>query len=125
MGYEVNLVLLEKYKNSHIAIGGEYPYAAVVGTLDLCKVGFEINDGITKAEKFGANVSFYLPGNGDEPVKTDCYGKKVKAFKATRMLAIIKKAREPEYRRFKMAIPLLEQFIKGFGDTAYVACYGH
>jgi hypothetical protein len=125
MGYEVRLVLLDFRKDAHKVFGANAPYASTIGTLDLCKVGSEICDGIEKAELFGARVAFYLPGNGDEHVKTDMYGKKVKAFKAKRMLSILKKANDPDYRRFKMAIPLLEQFIEGFGENAYVGCFGH
>lgn len=125
MGYEVNLVLLDRRKEAHLVYGADLPYASVVGTLDLCKVGSEVCEGIEKAERFGARVAFYLPGNGDEHVKTDMYGKKVKAFKARRMINILKKSDDPDYRRFKMAIPLLEAFIEGFGENAYVGCFGH
>lgn len=125
MGYEINLVLLERQKGAHIVYGTERPYARTVGTLDLAKVGSEVCDGILKAERFGANVAFYMPGDGDKTVDTDCYGKKVKAFKARRMINILKNSDDPEYRRFKMAVALLEEFIEGFGETAYVACYGH
>lgn len=125
MGYEVNMILLDRRKDAHKVSGSDLPYASLVGTLDLCKVGREVCDGIEKAERFGARVAFYLPGNGDEHVKTDMYGKKVKAFKARRMINILKKSDDPTYRRFTMAIALLEEFINGFGENAYVGCFGH
>ncbi len=49
----------------------------------------------------------------------------MKAFPAQKMLDILNDDEDKEYRRFVMARPLLEAFIKGFGETAYVACFGH
>ena len=68
MGYEVRLILLEKYPNSHKAIGGEYPYASTVGTLDLCKVGSEICNGIESAERFTTIPRTLVPLSNFQPI---------------------------------------------------------
>ena len=130
MGYETNLILLEKFPHSFKYKRGDgidAPFASVVGMIDLCKAGDRaFHDKVHRAEKYaGRHIYFYLPGNGDTAVVSDPYGKKMKAFPAKRMLRILKEEKEQEYRRFKMAIPLLEQFVKEFGTTAWVVCYGH
>lgn len=126
MGYEVNLILLEKHENA-IKFEEGREYAMVVSTMDLCKIDGFVNTAITEAEvDEGVAVSFFLPGDGNKSITMDRYDKGMVAFPAERMLSILKGCKgKPLYRRYAMTKPLLKEFIKGFGKNAWVACYGH
>jgi len=123
MGYEVKLVLLDKF-NTRFSENRQY--GSVVAIIDLSKIGGIVNTGIVEAEvSSGVPVEFYLPGDGNTIVHTDLYGKEMLAIPAQKMLDALNADPDKKYRRYRMARPLLKEFIKGFGDTAYVACYGH
>lgn len=122
MGYEVKLILLDKRE---IHFSEDKHYGSVVSIIDLSKIGDIVNNGIIAAEKDGVPVEFYLPGDRDKKVHKDCYGKEMVAFPAQKMLDALNADPDKKYRRYRMARPLLKEFIKGFKETAYVACYGH
>ena len=126
MGYEVNLILLEKHENA-IKFDGDREYGSVVSTMDLCKIDNWVVTAITEAEvDEGVPVSFFLPGDGNKSITSDMYDKGMVAFPAERMLIILNGCKEkPLYRRYAMAKPLLKEFVKRFGKNAWVACYGH
>ena len=123
MGYEVKLVLLHKHE-TQFTEGKDY--GSVIAIIDLSKAGNIVNTGIVEAEvSSGVPIEFYFPGDGDKTVQTDCYGKNMIAFPAQKMLDVLNADPDKKYRRTRMARPLLKEFIKGFGDMAYVACYGY
>lgn len=123
MGYEVKLVLLDKRE---IHVSETHHYGSVIAIIDLSKTSDTVNTGIVEAEvSSGVPIEFYFPGDGDTEVHKDCYGKNLLAIPAQKMLDALNADPDKKYRRYRMARPLLKEFIKGFGDTAYVACYGH
>lgn len=123
MGYEVNLILLDK-RDIQFTEGKHY--GSVVASIDLCKIGEEVNNGIIEAEKTGVPIQFYLPGDGNKSVESDCYGKELVAIPVKVVLDLLNVDKERiKYRRYAMARPLLKEFMKRFPDTAYVVAYGH
>lgn len=125
MGYEVQLFLGERRR-----FDGEEErkdYFGVVATIDLCVPSDEIKRLCDTPD--GDPVYMYGP-DGNTRIVEDSYGHELSAIPAERVLALIKKANVGSgypngYRRYNMAIPLLESFIASGFKNAGVVLYGH
>lgn len=97
----------------------------VVGTVDLCKAGYgsEIH-ALKMAEPQRVTVHFYESANITSV--DDSYDNFHQALPAQAALnALLQDEETTPYRRYRIAIALLTQFIEDFGKDASVILYGH
>ena len=117
MGYEVKLYLGE--------VAAPFPtetraFLMEVASVDLCKVGFDFT------EHGGVPVYLYGPDGGNTRTVEDRYGKQLVAITPESALNSLQRAaKRDSYRRYDMAIALLETFIAGKFDNPGVVVYGH
>lgn len=142
MGYEVKMFVVTHYKTLSLGRDG---YCSVIGMVDLSKPGFgritslieEYQDEFKKVLE--VNHPFFIDSYvGDEfKVMKDKYDKYLSLIPAREFLDAMeednksfKKENGATYRRFDMAISLLESIFKGQGwqrqlDKIYVIPYGY
>lgn len=141
MGYDLRLHISEhvpyesarstKTTPHHFSKGG-------IATLEMCNVGSDVLDAIDIVSKrHGKYVYIYdMVWNNDrdgdvyleEKVKDDSYGDTLRIIPAQKLLKILKieEAKEDGYRRFRMAISILESLLKDFAPKyLYVLPFGH
>ncbi len=127
MGYEVKLYLGE-LSGSRDADGSSY--LSTVASIDLSKPYGNLA-AFTETNKEGDRAYLY-GSDGNTRMTEDCYGKQLIAVPAPKVLKIMKDEAKKNrtdydgngYRRYNLAIPLLEQFIKEF-ERPSVILYGH
>jgi len=101
-----------------------------IATIDLSKIcynkmGALINRIHNKENSELYPKTFYYQGN--KMVTKDSYGDALRLVPVQEVLDAIKEDNEKEsYRRFNMAIPFLEEAIKGFGNgELFCLLYGY
>lgn len=123
MGYEVTMFLGE-VTGVDLSADDDRKFFQIAAMVDLCKV--DLDDSIGVAEFDGQPIYLYYRKGGDAHEVADCYGKELRAFDPAVLLKAIKKAnRRDKYRRYDMAIPLLEAFIAAGFNNPGVVLYGH
>jgi len=132
MGYETKMYLAE---SSPGLMQGEKRYAKIIGMIDLCKVGggefMSLRQKCLDNQKGEATQYFYAD-DGDTQITKDCYGDPIVELDPEEVLRAIKidNINEP-YRRFALAIGMLEKFTQYFEgnkeDSIYpvVLTFGH
>jgi hypothetical protein len=139
MGYDLRLHISEhvpyesarstKKTPHHFSKGG-------IATLEMCNVGSDVLDAISIVR--GKYVYIYdmvwnNDNNGEdvyleEKVVDDNYGDRLKIIPVQKLLKILKieEAKDDGYRRFRMAIAILESLLKDFAPKyLYVLPFGH
>ena len=118
MGYESKLYIVEPCPLSVDKKG--FIYAEVIAMIDLCKVHMEVNRFFAKK----SNCYIYV---GDKKVKKDLYGEElVTCTDLPGLIAWMKQqAQEAYYRRWGMAIALLEAIKPNDWENIQVLHYGH
>ena len=136
MGYEIKLYLGRIHDINAMDEDKEEHYFSVVAWIDLSKPGSNAEI-LNIDRKLGQRV--YLYGiDGNTRISSDPYGDWLFAIPAKRVLDALRDdwARSKKecktwtgygYRRFYMAIPLLDRFIETFGpkENPSVVIYGH
>jgi hypothetical protein len=144
MGYETKLVLIdlpEWKKEAHVnkqkadePVFEPVDYTDEIATIDLSKMGsgncFSMLDSSLPKDhtKEPDMVTVKLFYDGNTQYEVDCYDRPLYAVPARHVLRVLQKTQreDPEpYRRMEMAIPLLKEFILGFGENAHCVLYGH
>lgn len=126
MGYETRLHIGELGNTEWNKENGTKKnpiYLMEISQVDLCKCDSTFINDVAMSMRRGKYVYFYPDGN----TKTieDSYGDRLKAIPAKTILKHLKKANEVEnYRRYSMAIALLEVVVETFHNP-YVMTYGH
>ena len=119
MGYESVLFVVNKTK---LKIGSQ-PYGEVLAKINLCKTGYEFvnifSGNYTMCNVYDADINhitktvdgvdFSLPTDKYDDVLTELPVKTV----LDKMAELDKRE---DYRRFKMAIPMLQYFVDNSGD---------
>ena len=123
MGYEVKLYVGE---NCGDAVRDEKSGAffSVIGMVDLCKPGRgEVSD--LSEQATGAPVYLYSD-DGNTKLTHDRYDKRLTAVPVADVLAAIKAENAGlAYRRYDMAIAMLEAAQHQFGDRLCCVMFGH
>ena len=111
MGYEIKIIVGVKYGN----------YINDIAQVDLCKSIIRS----TKLNDDAEETGFY--SDCGEMITKDVYGEKLYANDIYTVLETIKAAHEEEYyRRYAIAIPMLESIIRDFqGSELRCILYGH
>jgi hypothetical protein len=121
MGYEVKMFLVEHYDSDET----KPTYAGIVGMVDLCKIS---NGKIAQLDgkRPEAPELYIYAEDGNTRTLEDSYGHNLGVYNPNEVLAALKRDNTPEkYRRYDMAIGLLEATIPVFGDELKVVFYGH
>ena len=119
MGYESTLFIVNKTK---LKIGSQ-PYGEVLAKINLCKTGYDFvsifSGNYTMCNVYDADINhttktvdgidFSLPVDKYDDVLTELPVKTV----LDKMVELDKRE---DYRRFKMAIPMLQYFVDNDGD---------
>lgn len=134
MGYELEMHVGEISDGLGKVTGGG-KYFMNVATIDLCKCGNSpIGQLVAKAKKKTCKLPkvYWYGSNGDTRITEDRYNDALRALDPKRVLAAIRKGFEESkqeysdgYRRYAMAIALLESTIPRFGKNLKVAFFGH
>lgn len=125
MGYEVRMHIHSEWPLTK----EDYPeedffHGVEIARIDLCKIGHgPLWDVIQQADTFGA----FFADNGNDLISKDCYGDRLRRVPGK----LVAEALEAElaadyYRRFSMALAMLNDALKGFGEEK-IFCYffGH
>jgi hypothetical protein len=132
MGYETKMYLAESQAE---IIPGEKRYAKIVGMIDLCKVGggefMSLREKCLDSQA-GESTHYFYADDGDTQITEDCYGDPIVELDPEEVLRALKtdNTNEP-YRRFEVAIGMLEKFTQYFEgnkeDSIYpvVLTFGH
>jgi len=97
----------------------------VIAMVGLCKAGYDskIHAMCGKENSYHYNVFFYVGGNDE--ILDDNYSELMRVYTAQEVLnSLIEDDKEFPYRRFKIAIALLQSVIKEFKNPI-VAMFGH
>ena len=131
MGYEIKLYL---GSHSDIRFSDDPPeqYFSIVAWIDLSKPG---TSNLTKIDKKCYQSVFFYGIDGNTKISFDPYGSSLHAIPAEIVLIALQKdwknskcnyKNDYGYRRFYMAIPLLERFIETFqNENPCVVIYGY
>ena len=122
MGYETKIIIAQVEDDG---------YCSQIAMVDLCKCGDGafatlVQKSTPKDHKFFIYVG--TEEDGEEiKVDTDMYGSPLSCMDATDVLFALRTDQDKDhYRRFSMAIALIEQAIDGFGeDGIKIIGYGH
>jgi len=131
MSVESHMIVCKESGTSHDG------WLSTVAEVDLC-VCFNdpvarlvgLSHDVEKNEKAGNKARYiYSAFDGDKKVEKDCYNNKMYPIAGVVVLQALKQANKKKYyRRYDMAIGLLEAAIKGFekhGEKIIVLFYGH
>lgn len=121
MGYEVNMFLGDRRRSSFHEEGGK-DWFEVIATVDLSKP-FDALGSLAHMED-GDPVYMYA-SDGNRRLVEDSYGKKLIAIPAERVLTLLKQDAANGYRRYDLAIAILEVFVAGKFKNPSVVLYGH
>ena len=120
MGYESKLVVVEKW-SSDLNAGSLGQTLAVLNLSGMPNSFFPIE----KTFECEIENPIYLDG---EEVMEDCYGKKLRYTRVSKLLKVLYKCESEEhYRRTEMAINLLKTFenVNNYWDNVVVVHYGY
>ena len=123
MGYDLRIHIGETSEfNGETGKKDSPVYLSQIAMLELCKPGDEVYTKLQNLKKRGKYCYFYP--DGDTRTTEDCYGERLTVVPAKSVLDILKKNNPENYRRFTMAIALLEVMVAEFSDL-HVICFGH
>ena len=142
MGYDLRLYIGDHvpYESSNRSTKKNPHYFSTgIATLEMCNVGSDMLDAIhISSKRYGKYAFIYdfvwnNDRNGEdvyleEKVKEDNYGDTLRILPAKKLLKILKieEAKDDGYRRFRMAIAILESLLKDFDPKyLYVLPFGH
>ena len=116
MGYELKMYLATKHSHSE--------YRQVIGTIDLCKLGRgKLADFIQDSKAESEDVFVYA-SDGNTRITEDSYGDKLWEVDVEKLLPVMVEANKKEpYRRFNLAIPMMETLLKDFKEVTPVAIF--
>jgi len=113
MGYETRVYLGDFSKPTS--------YIENIAQINLCKIGYEnhLSDYIGSLPFLDDNVRFYGE-DGNSPIREDAYGERLRIENDPKKILelMIRENKKETYRRFSMAIALLESFLKEFGNQS-------
>ena len=123
MGYEVTMYIgeISTFENE-----GKH-YFSIIGMVELSKPGYSSEIYQMSSNKSPGFHEIYFYGtDGNKQITEDDYGNTLKVLLPRRVLQALKRdnANDP-YRRFELAIALLERSILNFGNELNVVLYGH
>lgn len=127
MGYEVNMFLGERRRYDDD--DDKRDYFQVVATIDLCKPYSELE---RLSESAQGDPVYMYASDGNRRLVEDCYGRSLVALPAAQVLEVMRKEMKANkndydgagYRRYVMALPMLEVFVERFKNPC-VVLYGH
>lgn len=118
MGYESKIYIVKKSEY--------FAYNEVIATFDLCKMGWDMYNGVTFRNLFTLplNGDMYMD-DGNTLITEDCYGDAVEGAKLSDVLEWITQFNKHDnYWRAKVFEQLLKSF-KRYGDDLYCYHYGY
>ena len=132
MGYEVRM------KIGNVSSSG---FISSIAEVDLCKIGDDridqlVQDSQNPEKNISGKPVYFYGADGNTQITEDRYGKRMYPVSAKVVLNTFKKEMKEnkesaEYRRYKMALVLLESVVKNFSkklnsyDHPYVIFFGH
>lgn len=124
MGYDLRLHIGEpSYSERDSGTEKKPTYLMQNSMVELCNVDTAFFNKLTKLAKESPFGYFYPDGN--TKTTQDFYGDKLHFLPAKKVLTLLKQANKKEYyRRYAMAIALLEVVIKDFKEVV-VMPFGH
>jgi hypothetical protein len=118
----------DKHEETKVTLRGKQHKARffeVVAMVDLCKAGYDSRVHKLKMSE-PQRVTVYAYDISRNPVVADSYENFLQALPAQAVLdALLEDEKTIPYRRYRIAIALLTQFIEDFGKRARVILYGH
>jgi hypothetical protein len=134
MGYETKMYVAEVHDDFMDWEEGRLAYAQVIGMVDLCKTGYYSNTGeLIRRQTTKEPVVFFYGTDGNTRVTEDHYGDALGVISIPDMIAAMKAdieadkaAGELPYRRFVIALAMLEQIAETFDlSKTFVITFGH
>ena len=141
MGYDLRLYIGEHvpYESARSTKKTPHYFSKNIATLEMCNVGSDVLDAISIVDKRHGKYAYIydMVWNNDrngkdvyleEKVKEDMYSDTLRIIPAQKLLKILKieEAKDDGYRRFRMAISILESLLKDFSHKyLYVLPFGH
>jgi len=118
MGYDFRIFAVERVR--------EYGYSPVVAEIDLKKIGSGALYAL-HVDSTPAKPKAYVYGlDGNTKFSEDMYGKPLSIMEVGAVIKAIEADNKREsYRRFDLALAMLREFQKHFGEDARVLGYGH
>jgi hypothetical protein len=115
MGYESKLVVVQKSDLSPNEDCKGKVWAAKIAEVRLCKINYDV---LEKIRKYPVTNCYYYEHRVEDAILEDYYDKELTEVPLKDMIAILKDADAMNnYRRYKIAIGLLESFNDDDWDT--------
>lgn len=130
MGYETEIYLVTSHEPR---LDGEPAFCLEVARVDLCKTGrgTPVSDVIAASHQRSRENGWkpyvdYSDDDGDKPAWEDCYGEPLGVVGVDHFLAaLVASNKEDPYRRFDIAIAMLEAAKGKFSSGLCILTRGH
>lgn len=122
MGYESRIYIVKK----HALIPNDAEWDEVIATFDLCKMGYDLIDGVSFRGLFKAPVGCMYGDDGNTEIIEDCYGDDVEGAPIRVVIHwLYKWLKTNDYGRAKVFYSLLKSMAKEIGGDLWCYHYGY